>query len=400
VENGFSFVFKAHDTIANTLKINHFDMFKCLKFTLIILISMNSFYVLAQNTIFPQGEKATNENFAGNVWVNALLAADSSFNSSIGNVVFEPKSRTKWHKHPAGQILIALDGIGYYQEKGKPLQILRKGDIAKCPPDVEHWHGASHNSPFVQLAITTEHPKGRVIWLHSVTEQEYNQGLTQGLESQKKITVLEKRHQHIIKIASCTAKGNLEQLKKELEDGLNEGLTINEAKEILVHLYAYCGFPRSIQGLNTLISVLETRKTQGMTDKIGNEASPIKNESDKYERGKKVLEKLTGQPQTKPKTGYGAFSPEIDVFLKEHLFADIFERDVLSYTDREYATIAVLTTLGGVEPMLQGHINIGMNLGMTATQLSELMTLIEYLTGKTEAEVGRKVLKSVVESRK
>lgn len=57
----------------------------------------------------------------------------------------------------------------------------------------------------------------------------------------------------------------------------------------------------------------------------------------KYERGKKILEQLTGQPETGPKRGYAAFSPEIDVFLKEHLFADLFERNVLNYTDREPA---------------------------------------------------------------
>lgn len=74
---------------------------------------------------------------------------------------------------PGGQTLLALEGVGYYQEKGKPMQILRKGDVARCPPDVEHWHGASHENWFVQLAITPEHQKGRVIWHHEVSEEEY-----------------------------------------------------------------------------------------------------------------------------------------------------------------------------------------------------------------------------------
>jgi len=114
------------------------------------------------------------------------------------------------------------------------------------------------------------------------------------------------------------------------------------------------------------MAVLDTRKAQGITDETGKTASPIPNDLSKYERGKKVLEALTGQLQvTPPKSGYGAFSPEIDIFLKEHLFADIFGRDVLSYQDREVATITALVNLGGVEPMLKGHIGIALHLGMT-----------------------------------
>jgi 4-carboxymuconolactone decarboxylase len=372
------------------------------KFILLMIMILSNLHLVAQNAIFPQGEKAMNENFAGEVWVKALLPADSNFNYTIGNVVFAPKARSKWHRHPAGQILIALDGTGYYQEKGKPLQIFRKGEVIKCPPNVAHWHGASHDNPLVQLAITPEHPQGRVIWQQAVSEDEYEVGLSliQNVETQKSTPALTDKQQHIIRIASFTTKGNLEKLKIALADGLNIGLTVNEIKEVLVHLYAYCGFPRSIQGLNTFLSVLEERKNKGINDLVGKPASPIANEASKYERGKKVLEKLTGQPQTTPKTGYGAFSPEIDVFLKEHLFADIFERDILNYTDREIVTISVLACLGGVEPMLQGHLTIAMNLGMTEAQLQELMNTIENLIGKTEADSARQVLKKVVESKK
>lgn len=377
-------------------------MVKSVKLIGVFLMMMSNLYAVAQSPIFPKGEKASNENFAGEVWVKALLAADSSFNSSIGNVVFAPKARSKWHRHPAGQILIALDGVGYYQEKGKSLQIFRKGEVIQCQPNVTHWHGASHDNQFVQFAITTEHPQGRVIWQQEVSEEEYNAGLRliQNVEIQKDKSALTDKQQHIVRIASLTAKGNLEKLKTALADGLNTVLTINEIKEVLVHLYAYCGFPRSIQGLNTFLSVLEERKNKGISDSIGKPASPIAHIASKYERGKKVLETLTGQPQTTPKTGYGAFSPEIDVFLKEHLFADIFERDILNYTDREIVTISVLACLRGVEPMLQGHLNIAMNLGMTEAQLSELMTIIENLIGKTEADLARQVLKKVMESKK
>ncbi len=281
------------------------------------------------------------------------------------------------------------------------MQILRKGDLVRCPPDVEHWHGASHDHWFVQLAITPEHPKGRVIWLHEVGEAEYQAGIAKQRESQGNPQHLEKRHQHIVAIAAFTTKGDLEQLKTALNAALDAKLTVNEIKETLAHLYAYCGFPRSIQGLNTLMAVLETRKTQGITDEMGRAASPIPDDLSKYERGKKALEALTGQPQvTPPKSGYGAFSPEMDVFLKEHLFADIFGRDVLNYQDREVATITALASLGGVEPMLKSHIGIALNLGMTEAQMGDLMGIVEANIGAKEAEAGRRVLAEAVAERK
>lgn len=353
------------------------------------------------NTIFPLGEKTQGGNFTGTVWVKPILAADSTFNASIGNVIFEPKARSKWHRHPGGQTLLALEGVGYYQEKGNPVQILQKGDVVRCPPDVEHWHGASQENWFVQVAITPEHPKGRVIWLHEVSEEEYQKGLAKQQQVLHNLHALEKRHQHIVTVSSFTTKGDLEQLRKAMNEALNAGLTINELKEVLVHLYAYCGFPRSIQGLNTLMAVLETRKTQGLANITGRTASPIPGTLSKYERGKTVLEALTGRPQiTPPTSGYGAFSPEIDVFLKEHLFADIFGRDILSYTDREIATISALVNLGGVEPMLKGHLGIALNLGMTEAQLQHLLAIIETNTGKQEADEGRKALLEVIASAK
>ena len=108
-----------------------------------------------------------------------------------------------------------------------------------------------------------------------------------------------------------------------------------------------------------------------------------------------------GQPQiTPPKSGYGAFSPEIDVFLKEHLFADLFGRDILSYTDREIATITALVNLGGVEPMMMGHMGIALHLGVTEAQLLHLLAIVETNTGKMEADKGRKVLSEVMGLRK
>ena len=211
-------------------------------------------------------------------------------------------------------------------------------------------------------------------------------------------SLLSEREQSIVTISAFTAQGDLEKLSKALHRGLDAGLTINEAKEVLVHLYAYCGFPRSIRGLQTLMAVVEDRQAQGIQDEVGREATPPDEGEDKYEQGKKVLEELVGQSLDGPKTGYAEFSPIIEVFLKEHLFADIFGRDVLTYTQRELATLSALISMGGVEPMVQGHMGIALNIGIAEAQLKQLLSLIETHVGSTEAAAGREVLSRVVSS--
>ena len=205
--------------------------------------------------------------------------------------------------------------------------------------------------------------------------------------------------QSIVTISAFTAKGDWEQLRKALNKGLDAGLTVNEIKEVLVQLYAYCGFPRSLNGINTLMSVLEERKKKGIKDEMGREATPIKDNGSKYERGEKVLETFTGRVESGPKTGFAAFSPEIDLFLKEHLFADIFERDILSYQDREITTISALISLGGVESQLQSHMNMGLHVGLTKAQLEQILSIIESDIGKKEADAGRRVLSEVTASK-
>jgi alkylhydroperoxidase/carboxymuconolactone decarboxylase family protein YurZ len=188
--------------------------------------------------------------------------------------------------------------------------------------------------------------------------------------------VLTAQQQSVITISSYTAQGKLPELKTALNNGLDAGLTVNEIKEMLVHTYAYCGFPRSIRGLQTFMEVLEERKTKGINDTPGKDASPIADENSKYERGKKILGELTKTPQPDKLSGYSAFAPAIDTFLKEHLFADIFERDVLTYAQRELVTISVIAAIGDAEPMLESHLGISLNVGWTQEQLKEFTKVI------------------------
>ena len=125
---------------------------------------------------------------------------------------------------------------------------------------------------------------------------------------------LNPQQKSIVSIAALTAVGDLEHLKTQLNAGLDAGLTINEIKEVLVQLYAYCGFPRSLNGINTFMSVVEERKAKGVTDVVGKEASTISDNANKYETGKKTLQTLTGREEKGPKTGANDFAPVIDTF--------------------------------------------------------------------------------------
>jgi quercetin dioxygenase-like cupin family protein len=125
-----------------------------------------------ETTTFPKGEKATNVHHVGTVYLNELTSTDSVFTYSTSVATFEPGARLDWHTHPGGQILMITAGTGYYQERGKPRQTLRQGDVIKCQPGIEHWHGATPSGSFGYLA-TSPSQKGKTIWFKRVTDAEY-----------------------------------------------------------------------------------------------------------------------------------------------------------------------------------------------------------------------------------
>ena len=97
----------------------------------------------------------------------------------IANVTFEPGCRNNWHIHHAdkggGQLLICVDGEGWYQEEGKPAQSLKPGDVVTIPPEVKHWHGAKKDCWFSHLAVEVPGENTSNEWCEPVTDQEYQQ---------------------------------------------------------------------------------------------------------------------------------------------------------------------------------------------------------------------------------
>jgi quercetin dioxygenase-like cupin family protein/quinol monooxygenase YgiN len=125
------------------------------------------------DVIFAKGEKMTSTNFSGEVWLKMLSANEADFDCSIYNVTFAKGCRNSWHSHPGGQILLCTAGEGYYQEKGKPAWRIKAGDVVEILPDVVHWHGATPESEFTHIGISTQAGKGAAVWYEPVTDEEY-----------------------------------------------------------------------------------------------------------------------------------------------------------------------------------------------------------------------------------
>jgi alkylhydroperoxidase/carboxymuconolactone decarboxylase family protein YurZ len=206
-------------------------------------------------------------------------------------------------------------------------------------------------------------------------------------------TKLTKKQLAIIPIAAHTAGGDLDKLKISLEKGLDAGLTVNEIKEILVQMYAYAGFPRSLNGIVIFMGVMDDRKARGCEDETGKAPTPLPEDKTSLEFGTENQTRLVGQPVTGPMFD---FAPAIDQYLKAHLFGDIFQRDVLTWSERELATVAGLANIKGVGSQLMAHYAIGMNNGITPDQLREFVTVLEECCGTDVANEAKACLEQVL----
>ena len=210
---------------------------------------------------------------------------------------------------------------------------------------------------------------------------------------------LSAKQRSIIPIAALTANGEMAKLRTALHDGLDAGLTVNEIKEILVQMYAYAGFPRSLNGINTFMAVMDERQAKGIKDEMGKEASPVPADLNKDAYGAKVRARLAGRDVIPPPSGYQLFTPVIDTFLKEHLFADIFARDTLDDQHRELATIAALASMTGTAGQLQFHLGAAMHTGLTAAQMQDFIAVLTSKVGTKEAESASEILAEVLRNR-
>ncbi|MGN0016053.1 MAG: carboxymuconolactone decarboxylase family protein [Candidatus Avelusimicrobium sp.] len=192
--------------------------------------------------------------------------------------------------------------------------------------------------------------------------------------------------------AATAAVGNLPKLTAAFNRALDEGWTVNELKEMVLQLYAYTGFPRCLNASATLEQVVKARAAQGKQDVPGQTPAQIPAGTDKYELGRQNLARLIGQDiPSRP----AAFIQDTDTFLKEHLFADIFARGILTDEQREMATVSFLTALGNVNSQQRSHMGLAINVGVTPAQIEGICAVVKQEVGRREGVNGLAVLKEV-----
>jgi 4-carboxymuconolactone decarboxylase len=200
---------------------------------------------------------------------------------------------------------------------------------------------------------------------------------------------LAQKQQAIAPIGAAMAVGDLTRLNAALNQGLDAGLTVSDAREILVQLYAYAGFPRSLNALAELMKVLDVRRQRGIRDAPGREAGPVASGKELLALGTANQTKLVGAPVRGP---LFEFAPAIDEYLKTHLFGDIFGRDNLDWQSRELATVGALAAMPGVESQLLSHVAISMNVGLTPAHLREVAQVLAQSGQADAAERARVAL--------
>ena len=195
---------------------------------------------------------------------------------------------------------------------------------------------------------------------------------------------LSPKERQIAAISAHTARGDMDGLKTALAAGLDAGLSLNEIREVLVQMYAYCGFPRSLNALSSLMELSKERAARGINDREGAEAgAPPAGRSIDF--GTENQTKLCGAPV---KGELFQFAPAIDEFLKAHLFGDIFGRDNLDWKTRELATIAALASMKGTESQLNSHIRIGKHNGLTDEQVDAILNISGSAGGHDGGQQG------------
>lgn len=314
------------------------------------------------------------ETFTGKVRVDPLFQADTEVQVASAYVSFEPGARSAWHTHPAGQRLVVTSGVGLTQEWGKPVQQIHAGDVVVCPAGVKHWHGAAPHRAMTHLAVTGVADGQSVAWLEQVNDDQYREA-SAGIDAPV-AGPLSPRQQAIPLIAAAAASSDMPQLNAALGKGLDAGLTISEAKEILVQLYAYAGFPKSLNALGALMNVVRQRETQGIATVPGQPPSMNIPVGDALRAvGTANQTRISGAPVTGPVMD---FAPIINQYLQTHLFGEIFERDNLDWQSRELATVGALAAMPGVEAQLRSHMAASQRVGLTRAQLQQLIQLLAY----------------------
>lgn len=308
-------------------------------------------------------------HFTGKATFSRFPVLPSNGDVAPAIIHFEPNSFTNWHMHSQGQYLIVTDGTGGFQEWGKPVQIITKGDVVWIAPNVKHWHGAGEYTAMSYIAISPVQ-QSTVTWLEKVQPEK-----TENALSIQKITgdSFSAKQLAIIPLAIAVTQGDQAAVKAAIEQGLRAGLNVNELKEAVSHQFSYIGAPKTLNGMIILKSVFEDRAKHGISDPAGKLPTEL-GKIDYYERGTQKLAALTNRPTETP---IFEFAPAVDYAIKAQLFGYQFSRDNLGDVERELATIGSLVGLGDtVNAQLRSHLTLLKNLGLTENSFNQLAGMV------------------------
>lgn len=318
------------------------------------------------NPVFPFGAPnvAYARYFRGQSFLARLTPSAARHGVPIANVTFAPGCRNHWHRHTGGQILLCVAGEGLYQERGKAARRLLPGDVVEIPPDTDHWHGAVADRWFSHLSVECHPESNQNTWLEPVSDADYA-----AAQPRPAAVALSAPDAALARLSGRASAGDIPGLERALEAGLDAGITVNAIKEALLQLYAYAGFPRCLNANAAFARVLAARRARGVTDPEGPAPRALPEGTDRERLGRETRARLFGSDPEAPEAEWQRFAPGAERFLKEHLFADLFARGVLSERERELCTVAMLAALPGAEAQLTAHRGAAERQGLTAAEL-------------------------------
>ena len=364
---------------------------------------------------FPVGNANTGfaQYFTGRSWLASLTSA-KDLNVSVANVTFEPSCRNNWHSHTGGQILIAVGGKGYYQEKGKPARLLLPGDVVESVPDVVHWHGAAPDSWFSHLAIECNPQTNKNTWLDPVTDAEYaaatgadslpvcrlsdaavsrladwhvGDGLRQtdpelaeivgnfAFDETQRGSEIDTRTRILVTMAASVALQASEVFGMTLEAALANGITPVEVKEVIYQAVPYVGFAKAGGILKQANGLLTAKGV-----KLPLEPQSVTSPETRQEKGLALQKSIFGESIDQMYKTSPAGQLHFQYALSGNCFGDYQTRPALDAKTRELLTYAMLVSLGGCEPQVKGHIQGNVNVGNGKDVLIAVTTqLLPYI---------------------
>jgi len=346
---------------------------------------------------FPTGEENTGyaQYFSGKSWL-APLTSMKELNVPVSNVTFEPGCRNNWHSHTGGQMLIAVGGKGYYQERGKPAVKMLPGDVIEIAPNVEHWHGAAPDSWFSHLAIACNPQINENIWLEPVSDEQYAEATAKSVneplsgyfskladtdpelygimsnfafvETQQYIN-LDMKTRIMVTMASAIALNAQAEYRQTVYTALANGITPVEIKEVLYHAVPYAGMGKVADLINVANEVLTK---SGVSLPL--EPQAVVTPETRQEKGLAFQKSIFGERIDK---NYKAAIPSqlyIQKLLSANCFGDYQTRPALDAKMRELLTYSILISLGGCESQVKGHIQGNVNVGNDKATLLAVTT--------------------------